>query len=276
MRGVLIDKDELYKHYVINQLSSYQIAEKYGCAATTIRNKLLRYNITPETQEKFNQLSDLQKDLVVGSMLGDGHLQKKNNLTLLTVSHCEDQKEYANAKLQIIRNLCNHEDLYFLDRSRETDSKNRQDQYSFTTKSMSCLNTYFDLNIIETLNLLNDNSLTIWFLDDGYHNYPKGKNRNSFYELSISRFSLEEAEYAQEQFLEKFKVRPRLKHDPKWRKADKTLVFSVYDSYRLSYLMKESQFGKLAKETMDYKLIHTVILNRVVTPEKFTVPIKVG
>ncbi|KAA9007264.1 hypothetical protein F4V43_01905 [Paenibacillus spiritus] len=276
MREFKIEKEQLYKHYVIDQLSSYRIAEIYGVAATTVRNKLLLFGVTPQMREQHNQLTYLQKDLVIGSILGDGCLQKKNSLTLLSVSHCEDQKNYAYAKLQLIKNLCNHDELYFVDRSKEQDSKNRQNQYLFTTKSMSCLNEYYELNIIDTLKLLNHNSLTIWMLDDGYHNYPKGKNKNSFYELSVTRFSIDEVNYAQSVFWEKFKVRPKVKHDPKWKKPDKTLVFSVYDSYRLSYLMKESHFGQLAKETMDYKLIHTVILNRVVTPEKFTVPIRVG
>ncbi len=49
-------------------------------------------------------LSKVQKQLILGSVLGDGYMRKKTN-THLQISHSIKQKEYVDWKFHILKNL---------------------------------------------------------------------------------------------------------------------------------------------------------------------------
>lgn len=127
MKKISITKEVLYDLYIIQQLTSKQVAEKLGTSASTVRNKLKAFDITPEMQKKHNEikLTDLQHDVLIGSVLGDGSFERKseNSNTYLKVSHAKNQKEYCESKLKILQSLVNQTSTTEKDRSNDKDGK---------------------------------------------------------------------------------------------------------------------------------------------------------
>lgn len=274
-----IDNEEelLYDLYINQQKTWKEIANFFGCSSSTVGNKLKKYNLTPEMQEANKpqiKLTPLQHDIMIGSYLGDGTFTKqhKNGGTHMGIVHAEDQKKYCEMKLKLLQNLVNKTELTFRDRKNtDKDDWNRQDQYVFTTRTLPCLNYYYGRSIIETLNELNENSLAIWFLDDGHHKVPSGKNKNSYYEITATRFTENEVLHTLKVLKEKFDIIPHIKRN---KKGKPIFVFNIYDSYKMSQMFRKSELGLLIEEYIPYKLIDKITFNRVVKAEKFTIPIE--
>ena len=131
-------------------------------------------------------LTDRQKSIITGKLLGDGSLRKKSN-TLLEVNHSAKQKDYVFWQYKLLKNLVS------------TGPKHRKSgenrfSYRFTTKSISELNPFYSQfyeqkgykAIPDNLNL-DPLSLAVWFMDDG------SKSRSAVY-LNTQQFDLNSQE----------------------------------------------------------------------------------
>lgn len=132
-------------------------------------------------------LTEEQKSIIIGSMLGDGTLRKKAN-TLLEINHSYKQKDYV---------------LWLYSKFREyvsTPPKTRVSGLNriscrFTTKSIGALNEFYDLFYLPNRHKkipkrldLNELSLAVWFMDDG------SRSRNAVY-LNTQQFNLEDQKF---------------------------------------------------------------------------------
>jgi hypothetical protein len=137
------------------------------------------------------------KQLIIGSMLGDGCIPKSNYNCYLQIAHKGANKEYILFKYNILSNLNMVGKLQYCvtDKPRY---KNPYDEYRFKSKC-SLLFTRLRRKFYPsgkkqiTLNLIkniNDLGLSIWFMDDG--------NKTKYgYELNTHCFSLEEKQLLQ-------------------------------------------------------------------------------
>lgn len=125
-------------------------------------------------------LTEEQKSLIIGKLLGDGSLRKKRN-TLLEVNHSAKQKDYV---------LWFYKKFQTITPTPPKLRKSGTNRMScrFTTRSMSCLNIYYDMfyhsgkKSISPELYLDALSLAVWFMDDG------SKSRKSIY-LNTQQFS---------------------------------------------------------------------------------------
>ena len=61
-----------------------------------------------------NTLTKNQQEILVGLLLGDGHLETRNNgrTYRLKVEHSDEQSDYTEWLFQIFKNLCGQTELY--------------------------------------------------------------------------------------------------------------------------------------------------------------------
>ena len=129
-------------------------------------------------------LSDSQKSIITGKLLGDGSLRKKRR-TLLEINHSHRQKEYVFWLYDRLKNLV------------RTPPKLRKSginrlAYRFTTLSHEALNSFYEdfyglsgyKQVPTTLNM-DGLTLAVWFMDDG------SKSRRSIY-LNTQQFKIDD------------------------------------------------------------------------------------
>ena len=128
-------------------------------------------------------LTEVQKSIIVGKLLGDGSLRRKLN-TLLEINHSYKQKEYVFWLYEQLKNIV-------LTPPKFRKSGNNRFSYRFTTASIKELNSSFEdfyLNksykSVPTTLKLNGLALAIWFMDDG------SKSRNTVY-LNTQQFDID-------------------------------------------------------------------------------------
>lgn len=155
------------------------------------------WNIIP-TEEEFQ--------VILGSLLGDGNLHKyhKNGGSILTIAHCEQQKEYIEYKWNYLKRFVSEIKHY-----KFTDSRRKNPiyyNYSIHTKSNLAFNNlrqrwYTPKKKInkEDLYKIEPLGLAIWYMDDG-NKLDYGAT------LCTNCFSIEDLEIIQQMFIEKFNI----------------------------------------------------------------------
>jgi hypothetical protein len=125
-------------------------------------------------------LTEFQKSIIVGKLLGDGSLRKKAN-TLLEINHSHKQKDYVFWQYEQFSNLV-------LTPPKLRNSGFNRQSYRFTTKSIESLNSFYSdfydekkIKRIPSNLKLNSISIAVWFMDDG------SKDRDSVY-LNTQQF----------------------------------------------------------------------------------------
>jgi hypothetical protein len=117
-------------------------------------------------------LSEVQHDIVVGSLLGDGVMRCKTN-ALLEVNHSSDQRGYVDWKYQHLADLVRTP-------PRTRTGNGGRIAYRFVTRSLEQLTPYFRLfngsgkKRVPELEL-SPLVLAVWFMDDG------SRSRSSLY-----------------------------------------------------------------------------------------------
>lgn len=134
-------------------------------------------------------LNQVQKSVLVGSILGDGTLRKakgKKN-ALFEANHAYRYKEYVDWKYQILKE-------FVLTIPKMRLSNGNRIAYRFTTRSLPIFTEFYDefyidnKKIVPSTLTLDALALAVWFMDDGSKSY------NSIY-LNTQQFNIEEQNF---------------------------------------------------------------------------------
>lgn len=154
-------------------------------------------------------LTQLQKSLIIGSILGDGYVRimpgRKD--AFLEVNHSIKAKEYVDWKYSVLKNICKSG-------PRERDTNEGRVAYRFFTKQNPEITNLLNMFYIKGKKIvpqdlkLDSIILAIWFMDDG------SKSGSNVY-LNSQQFSLAD----QNRLLRKLReigLKARLNRDKKY------------------------------------------------------------
>ncbi len=179
-------------------------------------------------------LTALQRSVLIGTLLGDGHLYGKgwSRHHRLQLLHGKAQKEYLFWKYEVFRNACFSEPSY----------QDWNTAWSVKTMSHSAFDEYANIfyrngkKLVPTnlSDLLNPLALAVWFMDDGARG-PRG----SGYILNTQSFSRRENEFLRVCLRKRFSLdHTSLHRDRKWwrlyiRKGSQELFYSIIEPFMI-------------------------------------------
>ena len=204
------------------------------------RNNLGGQSIKKNKEIRERKLTLLQKDFLIGSLLGDGSLLKGRNhlIPSFSIHHCEKQKDYLLWKREIMKSIISPNS-----KVRERLHPNGKRSFSFATVCNYELENFYNLFYYdkskkyiteEILMKLTPFSLAIWYMDDG-----STQKCNSA--RIITGSSIEEVNNIINILFKKFglKFRNTLCESLKWKKRTRHLTLSVQDSKKLFEIIKQ-------------------------------------
>lgn len=132
-------------------------------------------------------LTQLQRSIIIGSILGDGYLRmfpgRKD--ALLEINHSFSQKEYVDWKYSVLKNIC-------ASPPKTRKGNGKRIAYRFYSKQLPELTSYYELfyrnrkkRIPETI-VLDPMVLAVWFMDDG------SRCRDADVYLNTQQFGIED------------------------------------------------------------------------------------
>ena len=119
------------------------------------------------------------------SLLGDGHIDKREYQPMFIISHAENQKDYLYWKYDILKDLCNNKPKYYKGINRCLDNGKKyicHPFYRFGTRILNDLIPIREMSKSDIINQLNEFGICIHLLDDGY----RGKSN---WQVCIANFT---------------------------------------------------------------------------------------
>ena len=243
----------LYKLYIDERLSTRDIAKLYNISKTPVQKYLKKFNISRSDMLNTFHLSNLQKDFIIGSRLGDGTFSKDNLNYRMSFRHAENQKAYLAYKFNLMEEFCKKKSIGKTDWNKKI-SGNAQTMYYFHTRALPIFGEYAEMTISDCFKNLNSNVFTIWLMDDGSY-YNKGhETRSPYYTLSIKRFSEREKDLALKVFEEKLGLRPSVNKLGKNGYLYSAFYFPTSQTQIIHNIIKSSNFAEMVNNTMHYKV----------------------
>ncbi len=117
------------------------------------------------TDNTEGSLTEEQKEILIGVLLGDGAMRKKTH-ALLEINHSYKQKDYVDWLYQKLENYTDTE-------PKMRKSNGNRIAYRFTTRSLPVLTKFYDNFFQEKHKIIPDNlklsplTLAVWYMDDG-------------------------------------------------------------------------------------------------------------
>ncbi len=153
-------------------------------------------------------LTETQRSVIVGSLLGDGAMRCKVN-ALLEINHSCAQREYVDWKYRVLSNLVAAP-------PKARDGNAGRKAYRFTTLSLPELTRYYDSFYLGNRKIvpkveITPLSLATWFMDDGC------KSHRSIY-LNTQQFDLGSQMRMLDMLLEQWQIEATLNRDKSYRR----------------------------------------------------------
>ena len=175
-------------------------------------------------------LTQYQKSLIIGTMLGDGYLRiiPGRSDAFLEVNHSFSQKQYVDWKFEKLKNICNSE-------PKTRKGNGSRIAYRFYTKQYPELTAFYNnfykngYKIVPNNLKLDAVALSVWFMDDG------SKCGNSNFYLNTQQF---DKNYQMKllNYLEKLDLRANLNRDKNYYRVR----FFSSSINKLKELLKEN------------------------------------
>lgn len=169
--------DEFKRLYYDELLTETQIAERLGTYQVAVNRFRKRHDLptlgkTGRIEKQLPELTGLQRDLIVGSLLGDGGMRAPSPATArLSEGHSLKQCDYTDWKADILG-------PYISDRYR-AQKRNKEGRvfhtWNYATRTTTRLRPFYDLFYATgprvfpsgLPELMNPFVLAVWYLDDG-------------------------------------------------------------------------------------------------------------
>lgn len=219
--------DWCYERYVLKGMSFEEMAEEAHTKPRTIQKWCSeKHRLNRRTLRKELHLTNKQKELIMFSLLGDGHISKREQEPLFIVSHAINQKDYLFWKYELLKNVCNQPPTLYTD-AKSTFGTDRvyycQDFYRFNTKILDDLIPIRCMSKAEIIATLNEFGLAIHLLDDGSHS-------DGYWNLCYAAFSQDEKDLYCKILQERFNITPHLQKDKRYvgfNKADSQKINEI-------------------------------------------------
>lgn len=203
-KAIYQDYDWCYQKYMIEGLNHDEMAKEANSSKRVIEKWCAEiHKLTQKYRQKHKQLNDVQKDLLIGSLLGDGHIDRRETQPIFIVSHAENQKDYLYWKYNIMKDFLNTPPTYYKEsmHSFGTDKEYLcQPQYRMSSRIHDCFIPYREMSKHDLISQLNEFSLSVFALDDGYRGESNWEicladipleDRYYFVDIMKSRFGLD-------------------------------------------------------------------------------------
>lgn len=173
-----LTKEQLIKLYYDDLLTDREIAKIYDTYQVKISRLRKKWDIltlgkTGRIEASLPDLTNIQKELLIGSLMGDGGLTAPSELSArFAESHSEKQEDYLRWKVDILGDYVSSTHP-----TRKVTENKTYRGYGFATQSCTQLRPYYDMfypapdrvrkfpsNLPD---LITPFSLAVWYLDDG-------------------------------------------------------------------------------------------------------------
>lgn len=248
-KAIYQDFDWCYERFVNRGMNMREMAEEANCSLRVMQKWYSeKHRLNDWTFRHEKKLNELQKQIVMFGLLGDGHIDKRPNQPMYIESHAENQKDYVFWKYSMLKDLCNKEPVYKKPIIRHFNCGDYlcQGSYRINTRVIDDLGPIRAMSKSQIIDELNELGLCLHLLDDGCR-------CKSNWELCVASFTNEEKLRYIKVCKTKFDIEPYITSDVRYIK------FRAEDSRRIDKMILQNIPNDL--DIVKYK----ILLNKHIT-----------
>ena len=169
--AVYQDYDWCYERFINKGMSMQEMAEEAHTTMRTIQKWCSeKHRLNDWTFRKEKKLNDLQRQIIMFGKLGDGHIDRREDQPMYIETHAQNQKDYLFWKWSILKDICNHEPVYYPNNNKCFNGiiYEVQPTYRLNTRTIDDLKSIRDMSRLDIISQLNELGLSLHLLDDGY------------------------------------------------------------------------------------------------------------
>ena len=253
-KAIYQDYDWCYDRYINKSMSHQEMADEAGCTLRVIQKWCSeKHGINQWTFKEYKKLNDIQRQIILYSTLGDGHIDKRQDQPMYIESHSEDEKDYIFWKYSILKDICNKEPVYYKEKYNSFGGDKMylcKPFYRINTRIINDLIPIREMSRLDKIKILNEFGLSLHALDDG--------NRSNLWEVCLAEWSQEEIDTYIDICRTKFDLEcTQSKHDNRY------VYFTAISSKKLDEII-------LRNIPNDLDIIHKKILdNKDIKPLQY-------
>lgn len=243
-KAIYQDYNWCYQKYIIEGLNHEEMAMEAETTKRTIEKWCCeKHRLTQKYRQKNKQLNNTQRSLIIGSLMGDGHINKRETQALFIVCHAVNQKDYLFWKYETLKDLCNIPPVYYETSERIFDDKtyNCQPFYRLSTRIHDCLIPIREMSIYQLLDNFDELAFCIAMLDDG--------SRGNLWSYCVAPYTEKEKQYIIKTFKYKFNVNGYIRESD-----NRYLIFNAIDSKKIDDIILRNIPNNL--DIIQYKIIN--------------------
>ena len=244
-KAVYQDYDWCYERYINRNMTMEQMAEEANCSLRVIKKWCSeKYRLNLFTYSENKKLTELQKQLIMFSLLGDGHITNNNERPIYIESHAENQKEYLFWKYNILKDICSNIPKYYPPEIRHFKNGDSlcQSGYRFNTRIIDDLKDIKNMSSSEIIMNINEFGLSIFLLDDG-------DRTKCNWRLCMAEYTEEEKQLFIDICKEKFSLLPHIINSD-----NRYLLFNAEDSREIDNIILRNIPNSL--DIIQYKIVN--------------------
>lgn len=171
-KAIYQDYEWCYQKYITENKTHKEMANEANCSVRVIQKWCSeKHKLNRKTYKRNKHLSPKQRELIMFSLLGDGHITKKDQPTFI-ITHADNQKDYLYWKYDILKDLCATVPKHYAPPSDSSNDykkckyQSRYRFYRFGTKIINDLIPIREMPKNEIINQLNEFGICVHLLDD--------------------------------------------------------------------------------------------------------------
>lgn len=166
------DYDWCYERYIVKGMTYTEMAEECGATPRVIQKWCSeKHRLNGHTFRKEKKINEKQYQLILGGLLGDGHITDgdRSHKAMYIECHAVDQKEYLYWKYGLLEDLCSHEPTYYESYVRIIDGEEHicKPFYRFNTRIVDELDVVGKMSKENILDKIDIFGIVVHILDDG-------------------------------------------------------------------------------------------------------------
>ncbi len=256
----MITKEELQSLYVVEKLSDQKIADRIGMKRRDVTRLRQSYGVVAiEDFERLphHDLTQIEKSILIGLMLGDGHMRRRGKSKAypeLMIEQSMKHEEYVKwLRVELSKWIYDQskplkENTKY---SKVTDSYNKS--IGFRTVSHPVFNEFYNAFYPEGSKIVsfeildkyfNEMSLAVWIMDDGGLTGSRPRTR-----LCTNGFTKEEVDALGQFLMNKYGLKTWTCEQPTKKSMTWELHFDKESSLKITSLIQD-----IVAPSMQYKL----------------------
>ena len=212
-KAVYQDYDWCFERFINRGMSMKEMAEEAGASLRVIQKWCQEvHDLDARSYKKYKTISEKQRQLIMFGLLGDGHIDRREDQPMYIESHAENQKDYLYWKWSVLKDLCNKEPIYYppSEHTFENDKKYKcQAHYRLCTRIIDALKPIREMTKLEIIDQLNEFGLSLYMLDDA-------SCSNGYWEICVASLTIEEKGKFLKVLQERFQIVGRIRKDVRY------------------------------------------------------------